>query len=93
MSNNIIRLNEDLIKHDLKDLVRSSVEEALNTLLEKEAAREKAHQVVEKLREMKLSSAAKKLQDGIEETLTVISHRRRNRPGGVDEDRHRRYSI
>ena len=27
MSDNIIQLNEDLIKHDLKDLVRSSVEE------------------------------------------------------------------
>ena len=29
--------NEDLIKHDLKDLVRSSVEEILNALLDKEA--------------------------------------------------------
>ncbi len=29
MSDNIIQLNEDLIKHNLKDLVRSSVEEAL----------------------------------------------------------------
>ena len=27
MSDNFIQLNEDLIKHDLKDLVRSSVEE------------------------------------------------------------------
>ena len=27
MSDKIIQLNEDLIKHDLKDLVRSSVEE------------------------------------------------------------------
>ena len=32
MSDNIIQLNEDLIKHDLKDLVRSSVEETLNAL-------------------------------------------------------------
>ena len=37
MSDNIIQLNEDLIKHDLKDLVRSSVEETLNALLDKEA--------------------------------------------------------
>lgn len=37
MSNNIIQRNEDLIKHDLKDLVRSSVEETLNALLDKEA--------------------------------------------------------
>ena len=29
MSDNFIQLNEDLIKHDLKDLVRSSVEETL----------------------------------------------------------------
>ena len=33
----IIQLNEDLIKHDLKDLVRNSVEETLNALLDKEA--------------------------------------------------------
>ena len=37
LSDNIIQLNEDLIKHDLKDLVRSSVEETLNALLDKEA--------------------------------------------------------
>ena len=37
MFDNIIQLSEDLIKHDLKDLVRSSVEETLNALLDKEA--------------------------------------------------------
>ena len=37
MSDKIIQLNEDLIKHDLKDLVRNSVEETLNALLNKEA--------------------------------------------------------
>ncbi len=37
MSDNIIQLNEDLIKHDLKDLVRSSVEETLNALPDHEA--------------------------------------------------------
>ena len=37
MSDNIIQLNEDLIKHDLRDLVRSSVEETFNALLDKEA--------------------------------------------------------
>ena len=37
MSDNIRLLNEDLIKHALKDLVRSSVEETLNALLDKEA--------------------------------------------------------
>lgn len=33
----MIQLNEDLIKHDLKDLVRCSVEETLNALLDHEA--------------------------------------------------------
>ena len=37
MSDKIIQLNEDLIKHDLKDLVRNSVEETLNALLDKDA--------------------------------------------------------
>ncbi len=160
MSDNIIQLNEDLIKHDLKDLVRSGVEETLNALLDKEAdalvnaqkyersserqgyrsghykrnfqttagevelnvpklkgipfetaiieryrrressveealiemylagvsmmlkaihsqesreaAREKAVQIAEKLKEMKLSAAAKKLQESIEEPLTYM---------------------
>ena len=39
MSDNIIQLNEDLIRHDLKDLVCSSVEEILNALLDKETGR------------------------------------------------------
>ena len=37
MSGNIIQLNEDLIKDNLKDLVRNSVEETLNALLDHEA--------------------------------------------------------
>lgn len=37
MSDKIIQLNKDLIKHDLKVLVRSSAEETLNALLDKEA--------------------------------------------------------
>lgn len=37
MSNNIIQLNEDLIKNDLKDLVRFNVEATLNALFDKEA--------------------------------------------------------
>ena len=45
---------------------------AIHAQESKEAAREKARQVAEKLKEMKLSSAAKKLQDGIEETLTYM---------------------
>lgn len=37
MSDNIIQLRKDLIKHDLKDPVHSSVEEPPNALLDKEA--------------------------------------------------------
>lgn len=37
MSNNIIQLNETLIKDNLKDLVRNSVEETRNALLNHEA--------------------------------------------------------
>jgi putative transposase len=38
----------------------------------KTSAKEKAKQIADKLREMKLTSAAKKVQDGIEETLTYM---------------------
>ena len=37
MSKNIIQLNEEAVKGELKDLVRKSVEETLNDLLNKEA--------------------------------------------------------
>ena len=37
MSKNIIQLNEDAVKVELKELVRKSVEETLNELLDKEA--------------------------------------------------------
>ena len=37
MSEKIIHLNEGAIKHELKELVRNSVEETLNELLEAEA--------------------------------------------------------
>lgn len=45
---------------------------AIHSQEDKQAAREKAKMVVDKLREMKLSTAAKKLEDGIEETLTYM---------------------
>ena len=41
MSNNIVQFNEEIIKGQIKELVRSSVEETLNELLEAEA--EKTH--------------------------------------------------
>jgi hypothetical protein len=37
MSEKIIQLNEGIIKEELKELVRNSVEETLNGLLDKEA--------------------------------------------------------
>jgi transposase-like protein len=37
MSEKIVQLNEEIIKSELKELVRSSVEETLNNLLDKEA--------------------------------------------------------
>lgn len=43
---------------------------AIHAQESKKAARTKAIQLADKLREMKLGSAAKKLENGIEETLT-----------------------
>ena len=37
MSDNIIQLNQDLIHNELKDLVKNSIEETLNTMLDAEA--------------------------------------------------------
>ena len=45
---------------------------AIHAQESKEAAREKAIQVAEKLRTMKLAKAARKIEDGIEETLTYM---------------------
>ena len=39
MSNNIVQFNEEIIKGQIKELVRGSVEETLNELLEAEAER------------------------------------------------------
>ena len=44
--------------------------EAIHAQESKKAAREKAKAVVEELRSMKLKEAARKVEDGIEETLT-----------------------
>ena len=46
---------------------------AIHAQESKEAAREKAKAVTQKLREMKLKEAAQKIEDGIEETLTYMS--------------------
>lgn len=46
---------------------------AIHAQESKSAAREKARQVADKLREMKLSAAARKVEEGIEETLTYMN--------------------
>ena len=45
---------------------------AIHAQESKDSARQKAIQVAEKLREMKLRAAAKKVEDSIEETLTFM---------------------
>ena len=45
---------------------------AIHAQESKKAAMEKARKVIEKLKEMKLNSAAKKVQEGIDETLTYM---------------------
>lgn len=45
---------------------------AIHSQESKEAARKKARDVVERLKEMKLKEAAKKVEEGIEETLTYM---------------------
>ena len=45
---------------------------AIHAQENKDAARKKAKDVVDKLRSMRLNEAAKKLEDGIEETLTYM---------------------
>jgi len=46
---------------------------AIHAQENKEAARKKATEVIEKLKEMKLYAAAKKVENGIEETLTFMN--------------------
>ena len=94
MSEKIVQLNEEVIKGEIKELVRGSVEETLNELLEKEAEtltqaaryeRNEARQGYRSghydrnltttsgdvtLHVPRLKGAAKKVEDGIEETLT-----------------------
>lgn len=45
---------------------------AIHAQESKEAARKKARDVAEKLRSMRLNEAAKKVEDGIEDTLTYM---------------------
>lgn len=52
----------------------SKMLKAIHSQESKAAAREKAALVAEKLRELKLTAAAKKVEEGIEETLTYMDY-------------------
>lgn len=58
-------------KNKMKEV--SMMLKAIHAQESKEAAKEKAQQVAQKLREMKLSKAAQKVEDGIHETLTYMN--------------------
>lgn len=58
-------------KNKMKEV--SMMLKAIHAGESKDAAKEKAQQVAQKLREMKLSKAAQKVEDGIHETLTYMS--------------------
>mgnify|MGYP004675272605 CR=1 FL=1 len=113
MSEKIVQLNEEVIKGEIKELVRGSVEETLNELLEKEvetltqAARYERNEARQGYRSghydrnltttsgdvtlhvPRLKGAAKKVEDGIEETLTYCDfpseHWTRTRTNNVIE--------
>ena len=58
-------------KNKVKEV--SMMLKAIHAQESKEAAKEKAEQVAQKLREMKLSKAAQKIEGGIHETLTYMN--------------------
>ena len=73
---NVVKIDEAQIQQHLGEMVRSTVEEMLKAIHAQEdlvAAREKARAVVAKLETMKLRTAAEKVREGIEETLTYYA--------------------
>ena len=66
MSEKIVQLNEEVIKGEIKELVRGSVEERLNERLEKEA---------ETLTQAPATSAMKLVRATAAVTMTAISPR------------------
>ena len=66
MSEKIVQLNEEIIKGQIKELVRGSVEETLNELLEKEA--ESRHR-------LPATSAARPVRATAAATMTATSPR------------------
>ena len=61
-----------IAKSDWEQSQLSLMLKAIHAQENKEAARKKAREVIEKLKKMRLNVAAKKLEDGIEETLTYM---------------------
>jgi len=66
MSEKIVQLNEEVIKGQIKELVRGSVEETLNELLEAEAEKLTKQQGMNGMKPAKATAAA---------TMTGISSR------------------
>ena len=58
MSEKIVQLNEEVIKGQIKELVRSSVEETLNELLGKEAESRRRPPATSTARPVRASAAA-----------------------------------
>jgi putative transposase len=83
--NNVITIDDERIKSHLERVVRGTVEETLNALLDAAmlkaihasediaAAREKAVRVIEKLRGLRLARAAELVEAAIEETLAYYA--------------------
>jgi len=65
MSDNIIQLNQELIHNELKDLVRKSVEETLNALLDHKA---------DELFNAENASVPVKVKDIIPKALLIIPY-------------------
>ena len=58
MSEKIVQLNEEVIKGQLKELVRGSVEETLNELLEQEAEKRPRPPATSEMRPARATAAA-----------------------------------
>lgn len=68
-----VRVTDPVIIREILLLLQAKMLKAIHAQESKEAAREKTKQVAEELRAMKLKEAAKKLEDGIEETLAYMN--------------------
>ena len=58
MSEKIVQLNEEVIKGQIKELIRGSVEETVNELLEQEAEKSRRHPGMSEMRLARATAAA-----------------------------------